>query len=213
MESQVARLINFQPLIHGADLAPVSVDLNPGTITCVLGPSGCGKTSLLRAVHGEIPYTGRLDQSMRSFMVYQGLDQLFPWTSVAKNVQLTSDSIDHSELADLSARWGVGDLLLRRPSELSGGQRQRFALIRALLSDRDLILCDEPLSGVDRITAEQIAQDLAREVHERQIKMIWVTHDWHEASILADQLVIYKGNRTRVYPSMDADEIHAKILA
>lgn len=212
METQLIRLLDFQPVVGDQHHVPVSVQIETGTVTCVLGPSGCGKTSLLRAIHGEIGHKGNISGHRDSFMVYQNLDQLFPWMTVTRNILLANDAIPQADIVDIADRWGVGDLLDRSPLGLSGGERQRFALIRALLSGRDMILCDEPLSGVDAITREKIAREMVAEAHQRQITVVWVTHDWHEASILADQLVIYQNNQTKTFDPLTADEIHALIL-
>lgn len=210
MVAQVIQLQEFGPAIADLDLPRVTVSLRPGTVTCFLGASGCGKTSMLRAMHGELPSSGDMTQGVGSFMVYQSLDQLFPWMTMRANIQLVSS--DAQELEDLARRWGVGDLLDRTPLQCSGGQRQRFALIRALLSGRQLILCDEPLSGVDAFTAENIAKDVVTEVHRRDLQVVWVTHNWHEAGILGDQTVVFRAGAASVWGRLDEREAYAAIV-
>jgi molybdate transport system ATP-binding protein len=182
-------------------------------VTGLFGPSGCGKTSVLRAVAGLL----RLPQGRCSIVgdVWQEGDHfrpvheralgyvfqeasLFPHLSVRgnllygapKNMQGPSIAFD-----DVVAWLGLEKLLDRAPATLSGGERQRVAIGRALLSQPKILLMDEPLSALDRLTKDEILPCLER-LHERlAIPVLYVTHDMSEIERLADHLVLMREGR------------------
>jgi ABC-type dipeptide/oligopeptide/nickel transport system ATPase component len=119
--------------------------------------------------------------------VFQGANQLLPWFTIEQNLDLVSTTCNYTNLVE---QWGLEQHLLKYPYQLSVGQRQRFALIRAIFSGRKLLLCDEPLSGVDGITALRISSDFRRAVQDNQIKCMWITHNLVEAESIADQVIL-----------------------
>src|SRR3954468_7834536 len=153
----------------GADvIGGVSFTLEPGTIAAVLGPNGGGKTTLFRALLGELPvrrghvrlparpaYVPQTDRTRLDFPV-SALDVVLmgaygrtpAWRRVAR--------ADRDSAPTVLERVGLGDRACSRFGALSGGQRQRVLIARALLQDSPVILLDEPLSGVDAVSAARI---------------------------------------------------------
>ncbi len=136
---------------------PVFEDLNltvPDTgITAVIAPSGVGKTTLLRLIAGlETPDFGEIKggagEGRRVSCVFQE-QRLLPWYTAFENIKVAVNRRD-SEISAFLNEFGItSELSKKRPSELSGGQRQRVCLARALLFESDVLLLDEPFTGLD----------------------------------------------------------------
>ncbi len=182
-------------------------------VTALFGPSACGKTTVLRCLaglhrlsDGFCAIDGDVWQDQTSFRrpherpigyVFQEAS-LFPHLSVKRNLlygaprgeAVTGPSIiAFDEVLDL---LGLEKLLDRFPHNLSGGERQRVAVGRALLSQPKLLLMDEPLSALDRLTKDEILPFLER-LHERlSLPVIYVSHDMTELERLADHLILMR---------------------
>ncbi len=197
-------------------------------ITALFGPSGCGKTSLLRCIAGLNRLPGRLtiggepwqDENQGLFLpphqravgyVFQEAS-LFPHLSVEKNLLFGArraapkhagrDERDGApSFDDIVDLLGIGHLLERAPELLSGGERQRVALGRALLSRPRILLMDEPLSALDRMTKEEILPYFEALPQALDLPILYVSHDIAEVSRLADRLVlIAKGRKVAEGP-------------
>ncbi len=181
-------------------------------VTALFGPSGCGKTTVLRCVAGLhracgfCAVGGEVWQDERSFrpahlreigFVFQEAS-LFPHLSVRKNLLYGAPRADpdnarrFAEAVDL---LGLAALLDRAPGRLSGGERQRVAIGRALLSRPKLLLMDEPLSALDRLTKDEILPFLERLHQTLALPIFYVSHDMGEVERLADHLVLMREGR------------------
>ncbi|GAA5217299.1 ABC transporter ATP-binding protein [Corallincola platygyrae] len=195
-------------------VANVNLSLKPGEIGCLLGPSGCGKSTLLRAIAGfeslamgEIVMHGRVLSSpqqqtppelRRIGMVFQDI-ALFPHMTVAQNVAFGLGHLNsverQSRIDELLSLIGLPDSHERYPASLSGGQQQRVALARALAPKPDLLLLDEPFSGLDATLKETLVPDVREILLNEQITALMVTHDQIEAFAIADRVaVMQQGN-------------------
>ncbi len=181
----------------------------PGQLVALVGPSGAGKSSLLRAVAGLMrPEHGRIalgdavwsdsstgvfvpPQHRRVGMVFQDY-ALMPHLSALHNVALPLRDADRlSQARQMLQRVGLSEeQMLRRPSALSGGQQQRVAVARALVRQPSVLLLDEPFSAVDQMTRQSLYALLADLRADIAVPMLLVTHDLHEARLLADELVV-----------------------
>ena len=180
-------------------------------VTALFGPSGCGKSTVLRcfaglqhlpgsfcAIDGDVwqdetifrqPYQRPIGYVFQEASLFQHL-------SVRRNLlygaprggaRVGAGSVPFDEVIDL---LGLAALLDRSPHHLSGGERQRVAIGRALLSQPKLLLMDEPLSALDRLTKDEILPFLER-LHQRlSLPVIYVSHDMTEIERLADHLVL-----------------------
>jgi sn-glycerol 3-phosphate transport system ATP-binding protein len=188
-------------------LSDVNFDIEPGGFLTLLGPSGCGKSTILRLISGLDEVSGgqiliggkdvaRLSAAQRNIgMVFQNY-ALFPHMTIAENISygLTVRKVPKPEkekaigrVADL---MGLGMLLDRKPAQLSGGQQQRVALARVLISDRPLVLMDEPLSNLDAKLRVEIRSEI-RSLNKRLgITVVYVTHDQSEALSMSDKVVL-----------------------
>ncbi|WP_116132721.1 molybdenum ABC transporter ATP-binding protein [Tropicimonas sp. IMCC34043] len=185
-------------------------------VTALFGPSGCGKTSVLRCIaglqrlpDGHLIVNGESWQDGRRFRpthrrplgyVFQEAS-LFPHLSVRENLSFGQrrvrgepQRIGFDEVVDL---LGIARLFDRPTDRLSGGERQRVAIGRALLSQPQLLLMDEPLSALDRISKDEILPYLERLHAALSIPVLYVSHDIAEVERLADTLVLMEAGRVR----------------
>lgn len=184
-------------------LGGVSCTVEAGSVVALVGPSGCGKSTLLRLIagletptEGTITLTGQVGRSRLGQVGYMPQsDALLPWRSIIDNVVLGAE-IDGrrregiKRARDLLQEFGLGGFEQRYPAELSGGMRQRAALIRTFLTDRNLILLDEPLSALDALTRRALQGWLLELWQYFGYTVLLVTHDVREAVTLADAVLV-----------------------
>ena len=185
----------------------VDLSIEPGEIVALLGPSGSGKSTLLRVVAGIVmPDSGsvhiggtdvtRQPTHQRGVgMVFQD-NQLFPHMSVLDNVafglKMTGRPRPDRERIgrDWLERVGLSGFADRRVTELSGGEAKRVALARTLAPGPNVVLLDEPLTGLDRELHDRLADELARLLRSAGVTALLVTHDADEAATIADRTVL-----------------------
>ena len=185
-------------------LRDVSFEVKAGDFIAVVGQSGCGKTTLLRLLMGladptagSIEVFGRPAQGRdrRCAMVFQHAE-LLPWRTARSNVAfgLEVGGMPAGEcraVADrMLERVGLRDVCELRPHQLSGGMRQRVGLARALATDPDILLMDEPFGALDACTRGDLQIDLNRLHEETGKTIVFVTHDVDEAAALADRMLV-----------------------
>lgn len=190
----------------------VSIEVHPGEFFALLGPSGSGKTSILRLIAGfNTPQSGRIlidGEDMKEIppyrrrigFVFQNY-ALFPHMSVAENVAfgLESQSVPkhlvRERVYDALNMVQLSGYEKRRPSQLSGGQQQRVAFARAVVTEPQVLLLDEPLASLDRKLRSEMQVELRQLQQRLQITTVYVTHDQEEALTLADRLAVMNAGR------------------
>ncbi len=173
-----------------------SLEFPENAVTCIMGPSGCGKTTLLNVLAGLLaPDSGEVTgmAGRRVSFAFQE-SRLLPWKSVAGNVDFVLDrSLSEKERSERVAKWldavCLGDSARLWPSQLSGGMARRVALARALAPEADLLLLDEPFTGIDRELKQKIMDNLKEVWNRNRTTVIMVTHDKEEAGTLADLVI------------------------
>lgn len=190
-------------------ICELSFQLAEQKILALLGPSGSGKTTFLKALLGQVPYTGQLSlagqkitpQTVRLAYVPQDLG-LLPWKTVLQNVTLAQKisqkrhALDLEDPKALLEKLGLTQVLTQYPGQLSGGQKQRVALARAFALKPELLLLDEAFSALDIVTKAK-AQHLFLELWQKTpVTTILVTHDLKEALQLSDQLLIFSKTKS-----------------
>src|SRR5215468_1715896 len=194
------------------DLAAVdrlSLEVGEGEIVAVLGKTGCGKSTMFNLIAGLIePTSGEVTVSshdpFRDFeffrgkigIVFQG-DRLMPWRTALSNVLLGLEILDaEASRAQAVARGWLERLGLNGhendyPHALSGGMRQRVSIARAFAVDPELLLCDEPFSSLDEITARDLRTEFVRLVRQSNKTAIFITHQINEALQVGDRVLVF----------------------
>ncbi len=181
----------------------VDLELPSSGVTSVIGVSGSGKSTLLRLIAGlnrspgfQVMMDGRdwsaLPAHRRPISMTLQQPALFPHLTVAGNLRAVPDG---SRFDEAVSRFGLEDLLERKPAELSGGQQQRAALARAYLKPAALWLLDEPLSALDAMARARLAPMLGELCRTLGKPVIYVTHTLSEVVQIADHLVILEAGR------------------
>ncbi|QFS84140.1 Phosphate import ATP-binding protein PstB 3 [Roseivivax sp. THAF40] len=159
-------------------------------ITTILGPNGAGKSMLLRAIHGLIPHDGRIDWADRpapkQALVFQ--KPVLLRRSVAANMDFVLGR-DRARRDALLAEMGLLGHAKQPARRLSGGEQQRLALARALATDPELLLLDEPTASLDPASAAMI-EEVLRRVAARGTTILMVTHDIAQARRIADHALV-----------------------
>ncbi len=203
-------------LARGAFTLDLDLAVNAGRTLALLGPNGSGKSTALGLLagtidldSGSIVVNGRVLDDERTHVetehrrigvVFQDY-LLFPHLSVLENVAFAARSRGIPRAAARSAamgwldRLGIADLASTRPPQLSGGQAQRVALGRALASDPELLLLDEPLSALDVEVREEVRGELGRHIREWGGPTVVVTHLFDDVAALADDVVVIERGR------------------
>jgi NitT/TauT family transport system ATP-binding protein len=196
-------------------LGPIDLAVATGTFVSVVGPSGCGKSTLLRLIAGlDIPTEGKiwrygaaLDGPSRDVAIVFQEHVLFPWATVLENVMLPADVLGLPKAAArerafrLLETTGLTEFAGHRPHMLSGGMKQRAAFCRALLSDPQLLLLDEPFGALDALTREELSLELSRLWQDLGRTALLITHDIEEAILLGDRVIVMSSRPGR--PRLD----------
>jgi NitT/TauT family transport system ATP-binding protein len=196
----------------------IDLDIDAGRFVAILGPSGCGKSTLLRLISGlDRPTSGQLAVTLSAdggraptavprrglAFVFQDA-HLLPWRTVLDNVALPLELRGMSEgearrlaeapLADVE----LADAMQRYPDELSGGMRMRVSIARALVTEPELLLLDEPFAALDELTRQRLDEKLRALWRTRQITVVFVTHSLSEAVFLAERAVVMSKRPGRI---------------
>jgi len=192
-------------------LKDINLEFEDGEMVCILGPSGCGKSTMLRIIAGfDEPTYGRVlhgqkpikESSAESIFVFQH-SGLFPWMTVAENVGLglrhlkdaTEKQARINEYVEMVELEGFETYY---PHQLSGGMQRRAELARALAVNPEMLIMDEPFSGLDFMTHMKMREEVVN-MHEFLKKTtLVVTHDIDDALIMGDRIVVMSGRPSTV---------------
>ena len=185
-------------------LGPLDLDVSKGEFVSLLGPSGCGKSTALRLIAGlSAPTSGTVGVSHRAGQARAGHSigfvfqepTLMPWASVRENVRLPL-KLAHAPVAEANARIsealaqvGLTEFAGAFPRELSGGMKMRVSLARALVTDPDILLMDEPFAALDEITRFRLNNDLLSLWRNLRKTVIFVTHSVFESVYLSQRVI------------------------
>lgn len=206
-------------------LDDISLTIESGSFVVLIGPSGCGKTTTLKLLNklieptsGEIYIDGKPISKEDPIKLRRNIGYviqnigLFPHLTIKENIELIpklKGDKSEEEISETTERLikMVGldpdEFLYKYPTELSGGQQQRIGVIRAIATDADIILMDEPFSALDPITRTQLQEWLYELQQELKKTIIFVTHDMDEALKLADKICIMQGGKIQQYDTAE----------
>jgi NitT/TauT family transport system ATP-binding protein len=187
----------------------LSFTIDKGEIVAVLGKTGCGKSTMFNLLAGLIePTSGTVSVTghdpFRDFNFFRGKigivfqnDRLMPWRSALDNVVLGLEILDrkHSDAVAVAKRWlarlGLSGHENDWPHALSGGMRQRVSIARAFAVEPDILLCDEPFSALDEMTARDLRAEFVRLVKQNGKTAVFITHHINEAMDIGDRVMVF----------------------
>ena len=205
-------------------LDPIDLEVARGEFLSLLGPSGCGKTTLLRIIAGlSRPSAGERRLDVRRGerpaghigFVFQD-PTLMPWSTVIGNVLLPfrlAGRIGSAERARAAAEIravGLAGFERAYPRQLSGGMRMRVSIARALVTDPDLLLLDEPFAALDEITRMALNDDLMRLWETRRPTVVFVTHSVFESVYLSTRIAVMTARPGRIAAQLAVDLPHPR---
>ena len=198
-----------------AALEAIDLDIGRGEFLSLIGPSGCGKTTLLRIIAGlaepsegerRLSLTadggGRISSGRVGF-VFQD-PTLMPWSTVVDNVLLPFrlagrvGSAERERVRTEIHTVGLAGFERAYPRQLSGGMRMRVSIARALVTDPDLLLLDEPFAALDEITRTALNDDLLRLWESRRATVVFVTHSVFESVYLSTRIAVMTSRPGRI---------------
>jgi NitT/TauT family transport system ATP-binding protein len=202
-------------------LDDVSLAIEPGEFVTLLGPSGCGKSTLLRIVAGLTPPSagsvrvGRDGRPPKSAFVFQH-PTLMPWARVAANVRLPLDlarvprTESEPRVRAALGQVGLADFAKAFPRELSGGMQMRVSIARALVTEPELLLMDEPFAALDEITRNRLDLELRELWRARGLTVVFVTHSIVEAVFMSTRVAVMSARPGRIVAELPVEEPHPR---
>lgn len=199
-------------------LAEISLSLGPGELITLLGPSGCGKSTVLRLIAGLDNLTSgtirapALSSTQHSTAFVFQEPTLMPWATVFDNVWLPLRLQGHSKQTAQSrvqtalTNVGLKDFAHAYPAQLSGGMRMRASIARALITEPQVLLMDEPFGALDDLTRQKLNDDLLRWQQERAVATLFVTHNLAEAVFLSRRVLVMEARPGRIIHEMLIDQ-------
>jgi NitT/TauT family transport system ATP-binding protein len=204
-------------------LSPVNLAIGAGAFVSLIGPSGCGKSTLLKLIARlEHPSAGAMSWWGDDFskvgqpgkqlaFVFQD-PTLMPWADIATNVRLPLDlaGVPRAE-AQARVRLALEQVELNgrqaaHPRQLSGGMRMRVSIARALVTEPDLLLMDEPFGALDEFTRNRLDEDLSALSAEKRLTTLFVTHSVYEAVFMSTRVIVMAANPGRIFAEYLIDE-------
>lgn len=196
---------------HVLVLNDISLEFEQGEMVCILGPSGCGKSTMLRIIagfdeptYGQVVFGGKKVQgpSAESIFVFQH-SGLFPWMTVAENVGLGLRNMEDRDQIDEKAQEYIEMVELEGfetyyPHQLSGGMQRRAELARALAVNPEMLIMDEPFSGLDFLTHMKMREEVVNMHEFLQKTILLVTHDIDDALIMGDRIIVMSGRPSSI---------------
>jgi NitT/TauT family transport system ATP-binding protein len=187
----------------------LSFDIARGEIVAVLGKTGCGKSTMFNLLAGLIEPSGGSVQVLghdpfREFEFFRGRigivfqnDRLMPWRTALDNVLLGLQILDSDarQADEVARRWlarlGLSGHEHDYPHALSGGMRQRVSIARAFAVEPEILLCDEPFSSLDEMTARDLRSEFMRLVRQNGKTAVFITHHINEAMEIGDRILVF----------------------
>ncbi|EKS6730690.1 ABC transporter ATP-binding protein [Enterobacter ludwigii] len=187
-------------------LKNLNLQIEASEFVVLLGPSGCGKSTLLNLIAGfEKPTSGEIlmagnpvnkPDASRAVVFQDSQGSLLPWLTASENVEfgLKLAGVPRGQRRDTAQKFlalvNLGNFATKLPFELSGGMKQRVQIARALATNPEVLLMDEPFGALDALTRESLQDELEKTWQETRKTIVFITHDILEAVRLADRLVV-----------------------
>jgi phosphonate C-P lyase system protein phnK len=186
-------------------LKNINLTVEPGKIHCLVGPNGGGKTSLLRSILGQVPYEGEIYISYDKTKIIGYVPQ---YLDFEKSLPITVEnflSIVYQQkpcflgvsgkyrktIDDLLKRIGMYEKKKRLVGNLSGGEKQRLLLAQAIYPEPDLLILDEPFTGIDKL-GEDYFKSVIKDLKNKGVTILWIHHNLKQVIEMADTVTCIK---------------------
>jgi NitT/TauT family transport system ATP-binding protein len=199
----------------------IDIDVHDGEFLCIVGSSGAGKTTLLRVLaglfrptQGQVLFNGQAisGPSRDRAIIFQDYSKaLLPWRTVRGNVALSLEargmpaSRQDVVIDELLAKMGLSRAEHQFPGQLSGGMQQRVQIARCLAQEPKILLMDEPFGALDAMTRQALQDEILQLAAEKQITVVFITHDLEEAIYLGDRVAVLGGSPATIVEMIDVD--------
>jgi ABC-type nitrate/sulfonate/bicarbonate transport system ATPase subunit len=206
-------------------LNDIDFEIHTGEMVCLLGPSGCGKSTLLRIIAGfDTQTSGSLTidgktvngASSNNIFVFQH-SGLLPWMTVWQNIELGLRRMDdlekkNQEILEYIQMVELDGFEHHYPYQLSGGMQRRAELARALAVNPDVLIMDEPFSGLDFLTHMKMREEVVNMHQFLEKTILIVTHDIDDALIMGDRVVVFSSRPSQIKLNRRLDFPHPRIF-
>lgn len=200
----------------------LSLSIKRSEFVAIFGPNGCGKTTLLNIISGiDKEFTGSSDRDPHlkvSFVFQNYRESLFPWLSVRENVafplSLRGMSAENRNKAvtDLFNRFAITIDQDAYPYALSGGQQQMVSILRALITQPDLLLMDEPFSALDYETTLFLLEKTQEIWKKTGVAIVLVSHEVDDAVLLAQRIIVLGRNPTTIVSEISDNLAYPRVI-
>lgn len=205
-------------------LGGIDLEIRPKEFVCIMGNSGCGKSTLIKIMEGIQPYdagtyvfegeafpNGRASKAVqKKFGIVFQSDNLLEWQSTYKNVELPLRVFGMKKQGDADRRImemlalvGLQDYKECLPRELSGGMRQRASIARALVTDPDFLMLDQPFGALDAITRKTLNEELLKIWNATQKTCVMITNSVNEALYLGNRVLVMSNLPAKIVKSIE----------
>lgn len=200
-------------------LGGIDLYVKPQEFVCIMGNSGCGKSTLIRILEGvekpddglvtlgkEILSSSPSKARQKKFGIVYQSDNLLEWLSVYKNVELPLSTFkmkdgkekDKEKIMDVLTTVGLENFSDCLPRELSGGMRQRCAIARALVTEPDILMLDQPFGALDAITRKMLNYELLKIQNQMKKTCVMITNSVNEALLLGQRILIMSNSPAKI---------------
>lgn len=188
-------------------LGPISLEIQRGEFVSILGPSGCGKSTLAKVLIGMIAeFNGSftIDSNVTTIStVFQDYG-VFPWKTALENIAfpLREKGLSKTDAISLSKEWlnrlRIGQFFNAYPHQLSGGMKQRLSIARALATEPQFLILDEPFAAIDTQLREILQEELLELHQSNNMTTLQFTHNYDEAILLSDRILIMSQSPAKI---------------
>ncbi|MGP1485565.1 MAG: ABC transporter ATP-binding protein [Campylobacter sp.] len=184
-----------------------SLNVKKGEVVCLFGPSGCGKTTILRLISKILdPKKGCIKNEFSKTIYLFQENRLLEWKNALENILLVMQNPDEDEVLQLFLKLGLSKKdALKYPDELSGGMRQRVAFARAIITKPDLLLMDEPFTGLDNDMREILISIINDRIYAG-MSVVLVTHDRIEAVKMSHKILFLASKGAQIEREIKLDK-------
>lgn len=190
-------------------LNEIDFNIKKGEFVSIIGPNGCGKSTLLKCISNLISYKGniKLNSNNVGYVGQNPNDFLLPWLNVKSNIvfPLKKGSYNEDFLFHLMELTNLKDYSKHYPYQLSGGMEHMLLISRAMLSDSEILLLDEPFKSLDFIMSEKMQKKLLEIWKLKNPTIIMISHNISEAITMSDKIIILSNKPTKIKKIIDVN--------